>query len=91
MSGSASPDRVLAAIEQGRAGLVDFAAELIRIPTVNPPGENYRECAEFLGARLGAWPLCGHSATRTYSWHGIIHIGRGAPRREPIWPLGVIQ
>ena len=57
MSGSASSDRVLAAVEQGRAELVDFAAELIRIPTVNPPGENYRECAELLGARLGAWGM----------------------------------
>ena len=36
---------------------VAFAAELIRIPTVNPPGENYRECAEFLGARLGEWGM----------------------------------
>ncbi len=57
MSRSASADRVLAAVEQGRSELVDFAVELIRIPTVNPPGENYRECAELLGARLGAWGM----------------------------------
>ena len=31
-----------------------FAAELIRIPTVNPPGDAYRECAELLGVRLEA-------------------------------------
>ncbi len=52
------------AIEQAvmeRAGellpeMVEFAAELVRIPTVNPPGEHYEECARFIGeryARLG--------------------------------------
>ena len=29
-----------------------FAQELVAIPTVNPPGENYRACAELIGARL---------------------------------------
>ena len=57
MSRSASVDRVLAEVERARDELVDFAAELIRIPTVNPPGENYRECAETIGARLGAWGM----------------------------------
>jgi succinyl-diaminopimelate desuccinylase len=57
MSRSVPPDRVLAVILEASDELVDFAAELIRIPTVNPPGENYRECAEFLGARLGAWGM----------------------------------
>jgi len=32
--------------------ICDFLSELIRFPTVNPPGENYRECAEFLGGTL---------------------------------------
>jgi succinyl-diaminopimelate desuccinylase len=32
---------------------IEFLQELIRIPTVNPPGENYRECAELIGAKLG--------------------------------------
>jgi succinyl-diaminopimelate desuccinylase len=32
--------------------MVEFAQELVRIPTVNPPGENYRDCAELIGARL---------------------------------------
>ncbi len=34
--------------------LVDLTRELIRIPTVNPPGEAYTECAELLGQRLAA-------------------------------------
>ena len=54
MSRSDSVDRVLAELERARDELVDFTAELIRIPTVNPPGENYRQCAETIGERLRA-------------------------------------
>ena len=57
MSRSDSIDRVLSEVERARDELVDFTAELIRIPTVNPPGENYRECAESIGVRLGAWGM----------------------------------
>ncbi len=32
--------------------LVEFASQLIRIPTVNPPGEHYEECIEAIGQRL---------------------------------------
>lgn len=32
--------------------LVDLTVELIKIPTINPPGENYVPCAEFVGRRL---------------------------------------
>jgi len=32
--------------------LVTLTAELIRFPTINPPGEAYRPCAEYLGERL---------------------------------------
>ncbi len=45
-------DRVLQEVEAARDELVDFAAELIRVPTVNPPGACYRECAELIGRRL---------------------------------------
>ncbi len=45
-------DRVLREVEDARDELVDFAAELIRIPTVNPPGAYYLECAELIGRRL---------------------------------------
>ena len=36
-----------------RDELVALAVELVRIPTVNPPGEGYREICEHLAARLG--------------------------------------
>ncbi len=35
--------------------MVDFAAAMVRVPTVNPPGEAYRECAEVIGRQLKAW------------------------------------
>ncbi len=45
-------DAVLKQIEADSDELVDFAAELIRLPTVNPPGALYRECAETIGRRF---------------------------------------
>jgi succinyl-diaminopimelate desuccinylase len=32
--------------------MVAFVQELTAIPTINPPGENYADCAELIGARL---------------------------------------
>ena len=45
-------DRVFAAIDAATDEMVDFTAEMIRIPTVNPPGDAYEECAHFIGRRL---------------------------------------
>jgi succinyl-diaminopimelate desuccinylase len=39
-------------IESRRDELVDLTQALIRFPTVNPPGEAYQPCAEFIGRRL---------------------------------------
>ncbi len=47
-------DRVLAEVEANRDEIVDFAAALIRVPTVNPPGEEYQRCARLIGNRLTA-------------------------------------
>lgn len=47
-------DRVLAEVDGAAGEIVDFACELIRKPTVNPPGEAYAECAEAIGRRLSA-------------------------------------
>jgi succinyl-diaminopimelate desuccinylase len=33
--------------------LVTLTRDLVRIPTLNPPGRNYREICDYLGARLG--------------------------------------
>jgi len=51
-----SPDfeRLAAAIEARRDELVELTRALIRFPTVNPPGDAYGPCAQFIGARLAA-------------------------------------
>ncbi|TCM85747.1 acetylornithine deacetylase/succinyl-diaminopimelate desuccinylase family protein [Rhodovulum steppense] len=46
--------RLEAAIAARRDDLVALTQALIRIPTLNPPGRNYREICEFLAARLAA-------------------------------------
>lgn len=45
-------EKVLAAVDEARSEIVDFACDLIRIPTVNPPGQHYDVCAHALGSRL---------------------------------------
>jgi len=45
-------DRVVAEVDALADEAVAFAAELIRIPTVNPPGENYEDCARAIGSAL---------------------------------------
>jgi succinyl-diaminopimelate desuccinylase len=45
-------DRLFRAIEERTDDLVALTADLIRFPTVNPPGEAYTPCAEYIAARL---------------------------------------
>ena len=47
-------DRVVAEVERATDEMVAFTAALVRIPTVNPPGEAYDDCARFIGNRLAA-------------------------------------
>ena len=49
------PDRLSDRIDALRDDLVDLTQALIRIPTLNPPGDNYLEICEFLARRLKAW------------------------------------
>jgi len=48
------PETLLRRIDDKREDLVALTRALVRIPTVNPPGEAYRPACELLGARLGA-------------------------------------
>ena len=43
---------MLAAVDALSDEVVDFTSELVRLPTVNPPGEGYEECARVIGDRL---------------------------------------
>ena len=47
-------DRVLAAVDAAADEAVAFTSELIRVPTVNPPGELYDDCARLIGRTLEA-------------------------------------
>lgn len=48
----APDDRIAREITARRHELVDLARDLIRIPTLNPPGRNYREICDYLADRL---------------------------------------
>lgn len=45
-------DRVIAAVDGLKGELVDFTSALVRVPTVNPPGDAYADCARLMGDRL---------------------------------------
>jgi succinyl-diaminopimelate desuccinylase len=52
MSSATVSDRVLAAVESSADEIVDFTRRLIRVPTVNPPGDCYPDCANLVGDTL---------------------------------------
>ena len=41
-------------IDERRDDLVSLTQDLVRIPTINPPGEHYTDCAEYIGRRLAS-------------------------------------
>jgi succinyl-diaminopimelate desuccinylase len=45
---------VLLEVDRAADEIVDFASRLIRIPTVNPPGEEYEVCANLIADQLRA-------------------------------------
>ena len=45
-------DKLMAVIDDVTDEMVDFTRDMLRIPTVNPPGDAYVECAELIGRRL---------------------------------------
>jgi succinyl-diaminopimelate desuccinylase len=49
-----SSEVLLKIVEARRDEMVALTQELVRFPTVNPPGEAYRPCAEYIGRRLSA-------------------------------------
>jgi succinyl-diaminopimelate desuccinylase len=48
----ATVDRILAEVDRAADEIVQFTVDLIRMPTVNPPGDEYESCARFLGNHL---------------------------------------
>ena len=71
--------RLARAIDARRDDLVALTQDLIRIPTLNPPGRNYREICDYLDGRLLALVLDrGHAQCDS----GGVGVGdRGAKKR----------
>ena len=42
-------DRVLTEVDRAADEMVGFAVDLVRVPTVNPPGAEYETCARAIG------------------------------------------
>jgi len=48
-------DKIIAEIDRAQDEIVALTCDLVRIPTVNPPGEFYDDCARLLGDRLAGF------------------------------------
>jgi succinyl-diaminopimelate desuccinylase len=68
-------DRVLTTIDALTDEAVAFTADLIRMPTVNPPGELYQECARFIGGTLAK-----------FDFEVEYHAAEGRPEHTPAHP-----
>jgi succinyl-diaminopimelate desuccinylase len=67
--------RVLEHVDRLRDELVAFTQELVRIPTVNPPGDCYAACAELIAARL-----------RDFGYDVEVLPAVGTPEHTPAYP-----
>jgi succinyl-diaminopimelate desuccinylase len=73
-------DRLLTVVDSLADEAVAFTADLVRIPTVNPPGDLYEDCARFIGGTLA-----GHGLAVEY------HAAEGRPEHTTAHPrLNVI-
>src|ERR1044071_1408385 len=52
-------DKVLAAVDALAEETAAFTSEMVRIPTVNPPGDVYEDCARLIGGRLRGFGFAG--------------------------------
>ncbi|MFN0109251.1 MAG: M20/M25/M40 family metallo-hydrolase, partial [Blastocatellia bacterium] len=43
---------IVSRVDELAAEMIEFLRQLVRIPTVNPPGENYADCANLIGDKL---------------------------------------
>src|SRR5258707_9056218 len=50
--GSGMPERLLAWLQPREDEMAALLAELVNVPTENPPGRNYRACADLLEEKL---------------------------------------
>ena len=85
-------DRVLTAVDDAAAEIVSFTSDLIRVPTVNPPGDAYEDCAHVIGEKLVAggfeveyFPAEGRPEhTRTHPRVNVVGLRRGHALRPAV-------
>jgi len=75
VSASHPIDRVVSQVDAATEEIVGFTRDLVRIPTINPPGDQYEACASFLGDDL---------SRRGYDVEYIVAEGR--PEHTPQHP-----
>lgn len=68
-------EQLFRAIEASTDDLVTLTSDLIRFPTVNPPGDAYTPCAEFIGERM-----------RRSGFETTLIRGEGAPGDSDRYP-----
>ncbi len=68
-------DRILDEVDRATDEIIEYTRALVRIPTVNPPGDAYEDCARFIGEDLRA---------RGYEVEYIAAEGR--PEHSPRYP-----
>ena len=68
-------EQLFRAIEDRTDDLVTLTSDLIRFPTVNPPGDAYTPCAEFIGERM-----------RRSGFETTLIRGEGAPGDSDRYP-----
>jgi succinyl-diaminopimelate desuccinylase len=72
---SRDADRILDAVEAARDEIVACAVDLVRVPTVNPPGNEYAACAEVVARWL-----------RACQFDVSYHVAVGRPEHSAAYP-----
>ena len=73
------PQSSAAEIDRAADEIVRFTADLVRIPTVNPPGDDYEPCARWLGDQLGGARIRRrvhhrHRSARAHARHPRVNV-----------------
>jgi succinyl-diaminopimelate desuccinylase len=68
-------DRILDEVEALRQEMVSFLVDFLQIPTINPPGECYEDCARFIGERL-----------KQQEFEVEFHAAEGRPEHTAAYP-----
>ena len=71
-------ERVVAEVDRATDEIVEYTVDLVRLPTVNPPGEAYEACARFIGDDLRAPRVRGRVHRRRGRWRNTPRVIRAS-------------